>query len=189
MTHDEGWWRVKFDLSLSNPQCLSAFRANRWRVKGILCILLFINADAIFLTADAIFLTTYAIKLPACGTIVSCNEHNCAFQRAILHKAICLIGRFLQELRSSEVARAYLIIYTLTSLTSVQEKVKVHSFRKYAPRAGDHWLWACCFYELLGLSTFLNYKRKLKYIYTVYLFHNCKKMVFQLGNRIHLTGK
>lgn len=80
-------------------------------------------------------------------------------------------------------------IYTLTSLTSVQEKVKVHSFRKYAPRAGDHWLWACCFYELLGLSTFLNYKRKLKYIYTVYLFHNCKKMVFQLGNRIHLTGK
>ena len=27
-------------------------------------------------------------------------------------------------------------IYTLTSLTSVQEKVKVHSFRKYAPRAG-----------------------------------------------------
>lgn len=151
-------------------------------MKGILCILLFINADAIFLT-------TYAIKLPACSTIVPCNEHNCAFQRAILHKAICLIGRFLQELRSSEVARAYLIIYTLTSLTSVQEKVKVHSFRKYAPRAGDHWLWACCFYELLGLSTFLNYKRKLKYIYTVYLFHNCKKMVFQLGNRIHLTGK
>lgn len=35
----------------------------------------------------------------------------------------------------------------------------------------------------------LPYMRKLKYIYTVYLFHNCKKSVFQLGNRIHLTGK
>lgn len=116
MTHDEGWWRVKFDLSLSNPQCLSAFRAKRWRVKGILCILLFINADAIFLTAYAIFLTTDAIKLPACSTIVPCDGHNCAFQRAILHKAICLIGRFLQELRSSEVARAYLIIYILLLL-------------------------------------------------------------------------
>ena len=61
-------------------------------------------------------------------------------------------------------------IYTLTSLTSVQEKVKVHSFRKYAPRAGDHWLWACCFYELLGLSTFLNYKRKLKRIFIQYIY-------------------
>lgn len=116
MTHDEGWWKVKFDLSLSNSQCLSAFRAYRWRVKGILCILLFINADAIFLTTYAVFLTTDAIKLPACSTIVPCNEHNCAFQRAILHKAICLIGRFLQELRSSEVACAYLIIYILLLL-------------------------------------------------------------------------
>lgn len=87
-----------------------------WRVKGILCILLFINADAIFLTTYAVFLTTDAIKLPACSTIVPCNEHNCAFRGAILHKAICLIGRFLQELRSSEVARAYLIIYILLLL-------------------------------------------------------------------------
>lgn len=116
MTHDEGWWKVKFDLSLSNPQCLSAFRAYRWRVKDILCILLFINADAIFLTTYTVFLTTDAIKLPACSTIVPCNEHNCAFQRAILHKAICLVGRFLQELRSAEVARAYLIIYILLLL-------------------------------------------------------------------------
>ena len=85
-------------------------------MKGILRILLFINADAIFLTTYAVFLTTDAIKLPACSTIVPCNEHNCAFQRAILHKAICLIGRFLQELRSSEVARAYLIIYILLLL-------------------------------------------------------------------------
>ena len=79
-------------------------------------ILLFITANAIFLTAYVIFLTTDAIKLPACSTIVPCNEHNCAFQRAILHKAICLVGRFLQELRSSEVARAYLIIYILLLL-------------------------------------------------------------------------
>ena len=79
-------------------------------------ILLFINADAIFLTTYAFFLTADAIKLPACSTIVPCNEHNCAFQRAILPKAICLVGRFLQELRSSEVARAYLIIYILLLL-------------------------------------------------------------------------
>lgn len=85
-------------------------------MKGVLCILLFINADAVFLTTYAVFLTTDAIKLPACSTIVPCNEHNCAFQRAILHKAICLVGRFLQELRSSEVARAYLIIYILLLL-------------------------------------------------------------------------
>lgn len=71
---------------------------------------------SIIYNADAVFLTTDAIKLPACSTIVPCNEHNCAFQRAILHKAICLIGRFLQELRSSEVARAYLIIYILLLL-------------------------------------------------------------------------
>ena len=116
MKDGEGWWRVEFYLSSSNPLCLSAFRAKRWRVKGILRILLFINADAIFLTAYAVFLTTDAIKLPACSTIVPCNEHNCAFRGAILHKAICLIGRFLQELRSSEVARAYLIIYILLLL-------------------------------------------------------------------------
>lgn len=56
------------------------------RMKGILRILLFINADAIFLTAYVIFLTTDAIKLPACSTIVPCNEHNCAFQRAVTQK-------------------------------------------------------------------------------------------------------
>ena len=40
MKGNEGWWRVKFDLSLSNPLCLSAFRAYRWRVKGF-CVIHF----------------------------------------------------------------------------------------------------------------------------------------------------
>ena len=88
-------------------------------------------------------------------------------------------------------------IYTLTSLTSVQEKVKVHSFRKYAPRAGDHWLWACCFYELLGLSTFLNYKRKLKRIFIQYIYFiiaknrssNWEIESTQLENKNFPTGK
>lgn len=43
-------------------------------MKGILRILLFINADAIFLTTYAVFLTTDAIKLPACSTIVPFKE-------------------------------------------------------------------------------------------------------------------
>ena len=30
----EGWWRVKFYPSPSEPQCLSAFRTHTWRVKA-----------------------------------------------------------------------------------------------------------------------------------------------------------
>lgn len=40
MKGDEGWWRVNICHSVSKPQCLSAFRANRWRVKGF-CVIHF----------------------------------------------------------------------------------------------------------------------------------------------------
>lgn len=42
MKGDEGWWRVNICHSVSKPQCLSAFRANRWRVKGF-CVIHFYN--------------------------------------------------------------------------------------------------------------------------------------------------
>ena len=42
MKGDEGRWRVNICHSVSNPQCLSAFRANRWRVKGF-CVIHFYN--------------------------------------------------------------------------------------------------------------------------------------------------
>lgn len=42
MKGDEGWWRVNICHSVSKPQWLSAFRANRWRVKGF-CVIHFYN--------------------------------------------------------------------------------------------------------------------------------------------------
>ena len=42
MKGDEGWWRVNICHSVSKPQCLSAFRANRWSVKGF-CVIHFYN--------------------------------------------------------------------------------------------------------------------------------------------------
>lgn len=42
MKGDEGWWRVNICHSVSKPQCLSAFRANRWRVK-VFCVIHFYN--------------------------------------------------------------------------------------------------------------------------------------------------
>ena len=98
MKGDEGRWRVNIWHSVSKPQCLSACRANRWRVKGF-CVIHFYN--------------------------YCCNFYKyCCNKNAYLWHNSALLGAHLCHLRSNYAERE-VILPTMGAISAAKPEVVI----------------------------------------------------------------